>query len=56
MGPYIVCGIVIFGIMRVTEKIVLINYPEPMISFFFAQKAYGFNYLNLSYIAINSIV
>lgn len=51
MGPYIVCRIVIFGVMRVTEKIVLIDYPEAMISFFFAQKAYGFN---LSYIAINS--
>ena len=35
-GPYIVCRIVIFGIMRVTEKVFLIDYPEPMISFFFA--------------------
>jgi hypothetical protein len=36
VDPYPVCGIVILGIVRVTETVILIHYSEPMISFFFA--------------------
>jgi hypothetical protein len=32
--------------MRVTEKVILIDYSEHMIPFFFAQKAFGFSYLH----------
>jgi hypothetical protein len=36
VDPYLVSRIVIFGIMVVTEEVILIDYSERMISFVFA--------------------